>query len=168
LKFLREEKQNQTKYCLYSKEVFTMFRQPMSWREFERLRQDFDRLFNEDSPRVYRQRTRTFPAVNIWTNENEGAILMAEIPGVAADDINISVTADSLTINGTRKPIDGVNLEQYHRREQRYGEFTRVVQLPYTVNSNGVEASVSNGILRIFLPRAEAEKPRQITVKAGS
>lgn len=145
-----------------------MFRQPLNWGEFERLRKDFDRLFNGDSPRIYRQRTRTFPAVNIWTSENEGAILMAEIPGVDAEDINISVTADSLTITGIRKPIEGVKLEQYHRREQRYGEFTRVVQLPYTVNSDGVDASVSNGVLRIFLPRAEAEKPKQITVKAGS
>jgi HSP20 family protein len=145
-----------------------MIRRPFSWSEFDRLRQDFDRLFSSSSPGIYRQRARAFPAVNIWANDVDGAIVMAELAGVDADDINISVTADTLTISGTRKPVEGPSAEQYHRQEQRYGEFSRVVQLPYTVNSESVEASLNKGVLRIYLPRAEAEKPKQIAVTAGS
>jgi len=145
-----------------------VLRQPFSWNELERLRKDLDQMFDSSYPRYYRQRTRAFPAVNIWTDESEGAILMAELPGVGPEDVNISVTADTLTISGTRKPVEGETSKQYHRREQNYGEFTRVVQLPFTVDSNQVEASVSKGILQVKLPRAEAEKPKQITVKAGS
>lgn len=145
-----------------------MFRQPFSWNDLERLRKDLDQMFEGPYPRYYRQRTRAFPAVNVWTDENEGAVLMAELPGVGPEDVNISVTADTLTIGGTRKPIEGVTPEQYHRREQNYGEFTRIVQLPYIVDSSQVRASVSKGILQVTLPRAEAEKPKQITVKAGS
>lgn len=145
-----------------------MFRQPFSKSEMERLRRDFDRLFESSLPRVYRQRSRAFPAVNIWTSEAEGVIVTAELPGVDAEDIHIAVTADTLTISGTRKPVDGPSKEQYHRREQSYGDFNRVVQLPFTVNSQAVEAVVNKGMLRILLPRAEAEKPKQITVTSGS
>lgn len=145
-----------------------MFRQPFSWREMDRLRRDFDRLFDSSVPRVYRQRARAFPAVNFWTNDEEGAIVTAELPGVDAEAINISVTADTLTISGRRDREEGAAAEQYHRREQSYGEFSRTVQLPYTVNSEAVEASLDKGVLRIVLPRAEAEKPKQIAVKAGS
>ncbi len=145
-----------------------MFRQPYSWSELERLRQDFDRLFDDSNPRIYRQRARVFPAVNIWTNDKEGIIVTAELPGVDAESINISVTGDTMTISGTRQPDDGLTAEQYHRRELNYGDFNRVIQLPYTVNNELVEASTNKGVLRIYLPRAEAEKPKQITVKAGS
>lgn len=145
-----------------------MFRQPFSWSELDRLRQDFDRFFDSSIPRGYRQRGRAFPAVNIWTSEEDGVIVMAELPGVDPDDLNISVTGDALTISGTRMPVDGPTKDQYHRREQSYGDFSRVVQLPYSVNNDAVEATVNKGVLRIYLPRAEAEKPKQISVKAGS
>lgn len=144
-----------------------MFRKPYSWSELDRLRQDFDRLFDSSFPRIYQQRARTFPAVNIWTNDEEGVIVKAELPGVEAGNINISVTGDTLTISGTRQREKGPAEEQYHRQEQNYGDFNRVVQLPYTVNNQEVEAYVNKGILSIHLPRAEAEKPRQIAVKAG-
>lgn len=145
-----------------------MLTRSISWSEMDRLRRDFDRMFESTLPRVYRQRARAFPAVNIWTNDKEGIIVTAELPGVDADDINITVTADTLTISGTRQPDDEPTPEKYHRREQSYGDFNRIVQLPYTVNREAVEASVNKGVLRVYLPRAEAEKPKQITVKASS
>lgn len=144
-----------------------MFRQPFNWREMERLRRDMDRLLESTAPRFARGRGR-FPAVNVWTSEQEGVFVTAELPGVAPDNIDISVTADTLTINGSRKPEDLPEGAQYHRRERYCDEFSRAVQLPYNVNTAGVEASVENGVLTIVLPRAEAEKPRQISVKTGA
>lgn len=144
-----------------------MFRQPFNWREMERLRRDMDRLFENTAPRFARGRGR-FPAVNLWASDEEGVIVTAELPGVSPDNIDISVTADTLTINGSRKPADLPEGEKYHRRERYCDEFSRSVQLPYNVDTDGVEATVENGVLTIVLPRAEAEKPRQISVKTGS
>lgn len=139
-----------------------MFRQPLNWQEMERLRQDMNRLFESSRPR---SRAARFPAINVWSNDLEGVIVSAELPGVSPEALDISVTADTLTINGSRLPEDLPEGAQYHRRERYCDEFSRTVQLPYTVDTNQVEASAENGILTITLPRAEAEKPRQIEVK---
>ncbi|MFN2105354.1 MAG: Hsp20/alpha crystallin family protein [Candidatus Promineifilaceae bacterium] len=144
-----------------------MFRQPFNWREMEKLRRDMDRLFEVTTPRLARARSGRFPAVDVWANEQEGVIVSAELPGVAPDSIDISVTADTLTISGSRSPEDLPEDAQYHRRERYCDAFERTVQLPYTVDTEGVEASAENGVLTIMLPRAEAEKPRQIEVKTS-
>ena len=145
-----------------------MFRQPSNWREFERLRRDMDRLFEVSMPRLPRARAARFPAVNVWTNDQEGVIVSAELPGVTPEALDISVTADTLTISGSRSPEDLPEGAQYHRRERYCDEFSRTVQLPYTVDTNQVEASAENGVLKITLPRAEAEKPKQIDVKTSA
>jgi HSP20 family protein len=133
----------------------------------ERMRRDFDRYFESSVPRVYRQRARAFPAVNIWTDENEGVVVTAELPGIAAEDINLSVTGDTLTISGTRAYEDEIGRENYHRREQRFGKFSRDVQLPFAVDNGQVLAKLNKGVLWVNLPRAEASKPKQIAIKAG-
>ena len=145
-----------------------MFRQPFNWREIERLRRDMDRLFEISVPRLPRTRTARFPTVNIWTNDQEGIVVSAELPGVSPETLDITATADTLTINGSRLPEDLPEGAQYHRRERYCDEFSRTVQLPYTVNTNQVEASAENGVLLISLPRAEAEKPKQIEVKTSA
>ena len=73
-----------------------------------------------------------------------------------------------MTISGLRAPEDLPEGAQYHRRERFCDEFSRTVQLPYTVDTNQVEATAENGVLQITLPRAEAEKPRQIEVKTSA
>lgn len=130
------------------------------------MRRDMNRLF-ENSPYLPRGRAAHFPAVNVWANEQEGVIVTAELPGVSPDNLDISVTADTLNINGSRSPENLPEEAQYHRRERYCAEFSRSVQLPYSVDTSKVEASAENGTLRIILPRAEAEKPRQITVMAS-
>ncbi len=144
-----------------------MFRQPYNWREVDRLRRDMDRLFESTLPRAQRQRAPSFPAINVWTNDKEGIIVTAELPGVAPEDIEVTVTADTLTLSGKRQPEQTPETTKYHRRERSYGEFNRTVQLPYSVNQEKVKAAAQNGVLQITLPRAEAEKPKQITVRAG-
>ncbi len=144
-----------------------MFRQPFNWREMERLRRDMDRLFESTSPRFQRARAARFPAINIWTNESEGVFVTAELPGVAPDSLEITVTADTLTISGTRTPEDLPEGAYYHRRERYCDEFSRTLQLPFTVDKDGVTATAENGVLQMNLPRAEAEKPKQIEVQTG-
>ena len=145
-----------------------MFRQPFNWREIERLRRDMDRLFENTVPRLPRARAARFPVINVWADEQEGALVTAELPGISPEDINISVTADTLTLSGSRAPEDLPQEAQYHRRERYCDEFSRTMQLPYTVNTDQVAATAENGVLTITLPRAEAEKPRQIEVKTSA
>lgn len=103
-----------------------------------------------------------FPALNVW-EDGDTLYAEAEVPGVKSEDIEVSVVGSDLTIRGHRGPQtqEGVS---YHRQERPVGEFTRVLRLPAEVDSSKVEASLSNGVLLIKLPKAEAAKPKKIKV----
>jgi len=146
-----------------------MFRRPFgyygtrpAWQEFERLQHEMNRLFSAARPQV----SPGFPAINVWTNQ-DGAVLTAELPGVNPEDIDISAVGETLTLVGSRQPELLKENERYHRRERGYGKFTRTFQLPFPVETDKVEASFNKGILYINLPRAEADKPRKISVKTA-
>jgi HSP20 family protein len=103
--------------------------------------------------------------MNVWTNE-DGAVATAELPGFDLESIDISIVGDTLNVSGSREPED-VGEGRYHRRERGCGSFTRSFQLPFQVAGVAVEATFERGVLRIVLPRAEEDKPKKITVKAG-
>jgi HSP20 family protein len=136
------------------------------WREMERLQREMNRLFSEMSRGQRLTAAPSYPAMNVWTNEN-GAIVTAELPGVDTTDIEISVQNDTLTLRGSRQPEEMQEGETYHRRERASGSFSRTLQLPFEVQADEVGATFSKGILSITLPRAEADKPKKIAVKAG-
>lgn len=145
--------------------MYRRYRNPSIYRELIRMQNEMDKLFRVSSPRS-QPRSLAFPLVNIWSDE-ENALITAEIPGVNKDDLDLSVTGDTLTISGKRIPDELPENARYHRQERNYGEFKRNIQLPYTVDVNKVKADFSLGILKISLPRVEAEKPRKIAVKAS-
>lgn len=127
------------------------------WSEFERLNRS---LWN------WRPFTEVeFPAVNMWVSEDE-AVVTTEIPGISAETINISLAGNSLTLRGSRKPEELKEGETYHRKERWQGQFSKVIELPFTVEGDKIDARVINGVLYIKLPRAETEKPRKIAVKS--
>jgi HSP20 family protein len=130
----------------------------------DRLQRDMNRLFNQYSP-TRLQTAPSYPAINIWTNE-DGQFVSAEMPGVQVEDIDINVNDNVLTISGQRSLDEVPEDAQFHRRERGYGEFSRNIQLPYAVELDKVEASFKDGILKIMLPKAEAEKPKQIAIKS--
>ena len=136
----------------------------VSWREFDRLQREMNRLFDTVFSDVRRRSAPNYPAMNIWTNE-EGAVITAELPGISPDDIDISVVGETLTLSGERKPDQLSQGDKYHRRERPYGKFSRTIQLPFLVDVDGVEALFEKGVLHISLPRAEADKPKKIAVK---
>jgi HSP20 family protein len=107
-----------------------------------------------------------FPALNVWTNE-DGAIAAVRLPGVNADDLDISIKDNTVTIAGSHGPEEGQDEANYLRRELRYGDFSRSFQLPFNIGADKVEATYENGILNLHLPRAEADKPRKIEVKSA-
>ncbi|MCH8473856.1 MAG: Hsp20/alpha crystallin family protein [Opitutales bacterium] len=125
---------------------------------FHRL---FDEMFERFDPNF---QSEVFPALNISTND-EVMTVTAELPGLAAEDFEISVEGDTLTLKGERKAPEPKDEDTWHRKERRYGKFTRIVELPYSVDTEKVEARLQNGLLHLTLPRAEAEKPRRIAIK---
>jgi len=108
----------------------------------------------------------SYPAINIWTNE-DGMLVSAELPGVNPKDIDINVTADGLSLSGVR-PQDGPGEDEahYHRRERSFGAFSRTIQLPFVVDTDQTEARFRDGVLQITLPRAEADRPKTIPIRA--
>jgi HSP20 family protein len=141
------------------------------WREMDRLRREMDRLFADWPTHSGWTAAPAYPAMNVWTNE-EGVVVTAELPGVAPEDMDISVVNETLTVTGTRQPelvrqAEEVEGATYHRRERSQGRFTRSFQLPFRIEGDKVEAAFERGVLHIHLPRAEADKPKKISVKAG-
>jgi HSP20 family protein len=104
-----------------------------------------------------------FPPLNIWTND-EGAIAIAEVPGIPADQLEVSVINDTLILRGSRLPEELPEGSHYHRRERGFGRFTRSVRLPFRVAQDKVEARVRDGMVRVRIPRDVADRPQRISV----
>ncbi|MFN2157307.1 MAG: Hsp20/alpha crystallin family protein [Anaerolineae bacterium] len=142
---------------------FYRYRSP--WSEMARLQREMDRYFNRSPRGSWWSEAAGYPAVNVWT-ETDAAIVTAELPGIDPESIDISVQDDTLTIRGSREreEVEGAT---YHRQERRFGSFARTVQVPFRVQGDEVNATFEKGVLRISLPRAEEDKPKRITVRAG-
>ncbi|MHB1185658.1 MAG: Hsp20/alpha crystallin family protein [Desulfobulbia bacterium] len=140
-----------------------LFRNP--WADFERMRRELDALF-QGSGQEAGGRGTVFPALNI--SEDSGNLYVrAEIPGVPAGEVEISIEGDTLTIRGERKTCTAEEKYSYHRRELECGRFSRAITLPAKVQVDRIGAQAANGIVTITLPKAEAVKPRQIKVNVG-
>jgi len=138
-----------------------------SFEELESMRRQMN-LLNQGLARgLWREPTPgVFPLVNVTEDKNSYHVC-AELPGLKADELDISVTGDTLSISGERKlPVEDEKA-QYHRREREAGRFSRIVSLPAQIDAGRVEAHCADGVLTVTLPKAEAAKPKQITVKAS-
>jgi HSP20 family protein len=132
------------------------------WRDMSRLQREMSHLLGGTSAPI-----TSFPALNLYAGD-EGIILTAELPGIELDDLEITVLGETLTLSGSRNMGEVGEDITYHRRERGQGRFTRTVELPFTVDSERVEAKFNNGVLHVMLPRVEEEKPRKITVSPAS
>jgi len=146
---------------MFEPEIWRFGRMVHPWREMQRLQNEVNRLFSGITPAVGQE----YPPVNIWMGA-EDVIITAEIPGVKAEDVDISVIGDRLTLNGSREMTTLKEGESYHRQERNHGRFSRTIQLPFNVEAVKVEAKYDKGILTITLPRAEMDKPKKIAIKS--
>jgi HSP20 family protein len=138
---------------------------PTMWDEMDRLQREMNRLFDHfDRPGLP---LAGYPAVNVWMND-ESAVITAELPGVDVKDLDISVVGETVTLSGERKGDDLPKEATYHRQERSMGKFTRTIDLPFSVDSGKVQATLEKGVLRVLLPRSEKDKPRKVFVKAVS
>ena len=136
-------------------------------REMMTLREAMDRLFDDafTRPISLRDGGWSAPAIDMYQTDDE-VVVKAALPGFNANEVQINITGDVLTIRGERKHEEEKKEKAWHIREQRWGSFERSVALPTAVKSDTASADFENGILTITLPKAEEVKPRTITVKA--
>ena len=107
------------------------------------------------------------PLVDVFA-DSDGLTLKVELPEVDANDIDIQLEGNALTLRGERKLENVDKQEGYHRMERSYGPFSRRFTLPSTVETGNVTAQSRDGVLRIFLPKKAETKPRQIKVQVDS
>lgn len=127
-------------------------------------------VFNEFERALNRPATRWNSEWNVALDvaENEDAyIVKASLPGVSADDVELTLEDNVLTIKGEVKGDETVEEAQYHVRERRYGSFSRSIRFPVLVNSDAVDATYENGVLTLNVPKAEEVKPKRIEIKAN-
>ncbi len=133
--------------------------------EIERIRQEMNWLSDALTRGFVREPSAgVFPLMNL-TEDKNNYYVRAELPGIKGDDLEISVTEDSISLSGERILSPGDEKATYHRREREAGKFSRVVSLPGLIDTGKVEAKSADGVLTIVLPKAEASKPKQITIK---
>ncbi|MBN1815181.1 MAG: Hsp20/alpha crystallin family protein [Anaerolineae bacterium] len=139
------------------------------FRDLVSLREAMDRLFEESfvRPRTDWLAPTEAGALAVDVYETEDAVVVkSAIPGIKPEDIDITVTGDTLTIKGETKFEEEVKEETYVRREMRYGSFARTLAVPTSVVADKAEADFENGVLTLTLPKAEEVKPKAIQIKA--
>ncbi|MFZ5820802.1 MAG: Hsp20/alpha crystallin family protein [Chloroflexota bacterium] len=135
-------------------------------REMMTLREAMDRLFDDAFTRPLSVGAASAaPAIDLYQTDDE-VVVKAALPGLKADEVQISVTGDVLCLRGEFKQQDEKKEATYHIREQRYGVFERSILLPVDVQTDKAKADFENGILTVSLPKAEAVKPGTISIKA--
>jgi HSP20 family protein len=134
--------------------------------ELASLREEMDKIWNRffgEWPTMEPFRGEWSPSVDV--SETKDALLVkAEVPGMDAKDIDISLSNDVLTIRGKKEQEKEQKEENYHRIERSYGSFTRSIRLPREVQSDKIKASYKNGVLTINLPKSGEGKEIKIKV----
>lgn len=135
-------------------------------REMMTLREAMDRLFDDAFTRPLSLRDAwSVPAIDMYQTDDE-IVVKAALPGVKADEVQINITGEVLTLKGEIKHEEDKKEKAWHIHEQRYGSFERSVVLPTDVVADKAKAEFENGILTVTLPKADEVKPRTINVKA--
>ena len=104
----------------------------------------------------------SYPPLNVF-RKGDDFLLVAEVPGIGKDDLNLQVKDRTIRLSGTKK-ITFPEQASLHRRERLTGRFDRSLSLPVEIDAERVQAECRDGILALFLPRAERDKPRSIQI----
>ena len=106
------------------------------------------------------------PALDI-SERKDAYLVTVELPGLKAEDLDITMEDGLLTIQGERQLASESSEQQFHRVERRYGGFRRSITLPAHVMAEGIQASCEDGVLQILVPKAEEATPKRIQVRPG-
>jgi HSP20 family protein len=158
---------------------------PTTWRPFESLRREVDRLFEDFDHNFWPASSRrsSFDTEPFWRRElswsgapavdivekDTGYEIKADVPGFDEKDIEVKVADNTLIIKGEKKEEKEEKRKGYHLHERRSGSFERQFGLPGTVDADKIEANFTKGVLTIALPKKpEARKPeKKVEIKAS-
>jgi len=126
------------------------------------LQQAFDAFRSSSWLETSTSGAGSFPPLNVFS-KGEDVVIVAETPGLKKDELDIQVKGRTIQISGTKTVTYGDQIS-LHRRERRAGRFSRSLSLPVAIDAENVRAEYRDGMLAIYLPRAEHDKPRAIKI----
>lgn len=137
----------------FQRKIIPLHRTSLVADPFNFLRQEIDHLFDVSS-------SLEGLRPQFETKENDNCIeITAELPGVAEEDINLSLSNGILTISGEKKSEEKNEGDTYHITERQYGSFSRSLKLPYEPEQDDIRASFKEGVLKVMIPRPKEMKP---------
>ncbi|MBL8675815.1 MAG: Hsp20/alpha crystallin family protein [Alphaproteobacteria bacterium] len=137
----------------FQRKIIPLYRTSLVGDPFNFLRQEIDRLFDVSS-------SLEGLRPQFDTKENDNCIeITTELPGVAEEDITLSLSSGILTVSGEKKSEEKKEGETYHITERQYGSFSRSLKLPYEPEQDDITASFKDGILKVTLPKPKEMKP---------
>ncbi len=147
----------------------TLFRWPGNWDPFAGLRvmqRELERLSNRGGFGEGRNiGGGVFPPVNVYNGPTE-LVVECEVAGVKREDIDLSITGETLVVKGVKHPVCQSDSEvRYQRCERGSGEFSRTIVLPEKIDPERISANLVDGILAVHLPKSEAALPKKIDVQ---
>jgi HSP20 family protein len=128
------------------------------------VQREMDRLMGRVFGEAQRIGGGVWPPVNVLNGPDE-MVVECEVPGVRKEDLDLSITGDTLVIKGVKHGLENEDKLDYQRRERGMGDFSRTVVLPDRVDPDKVDANLEGGVLTIRLAKSEAAKPRKVTLK---
>ena len=143
---------------------YTPYRRQAQWPAFESLSNRISQVFGEpwDTP----EPTGTwFPVVDVEETADE-VTLIAELPGMLEEDVDVNIENNILTVRGEKREEreEGDEKRRYHVSERRYGGFQRAFTLPRSVQADAIQAEFDNGVLTVRMPKAASAKSRSIQI----
>jgi HSP20 family protein len=161
-----------------SKETQIAVKRPSEIRPWSLMDVDslFDRMFGNTWLRPFprpwldtlssRTLALELPLVDVYTEKDE-VVVKAEIPGLTKDEIDVSVSGNTLTIKGEKKKEEETKDKDYYQCERSYGAFSRSIELPAEVKTDTVKATFKNGVLEVRLPKTEEARNNVVHVKVA-
>lgn len=133
-------------------------------QEMDTIRREMNQLFERSLP--FSNLARLTPAIEL-SEQEESYTLLAELPGINKEDLDIQVTAKSVSIQGERKSEKQSSEKGVRYSEMQYGSFKRLVELPGRINHQNAVADYKDGVLTLTLPKADEEKNKVVKVQVG-
>lgn len=143
-----------------------VFRWGQNWDPFRDLEREVDRLLQGMNLTLQARSNRRFPLVNL-REMGDHFVLTAEVPGVEASDLDVTVSNGVLSIKGVRRPPPEARDDTFRRQERFQGSWQRNIQLPERIDDAAMKADYTAGILTITLPRNGDSVVRTIPVSEG-
>jgi len=138
----------------------------IKWRPFRELntmRRELDRIMDRffESDRI--TEGMWLPEVDVSETPDE-VVVKADVPGINEKDLSVTLSSDNLIIKGERKEEKEEKGKHFHRVERSYGSFQRSITLPVAVDTSKVNATYTNGVLEVHLPKTAESKPKEIKI----